>query len=266
MRVRSFLPNRTVLRRMISLIVIAAVTAIVFLIFRHNTPTDPITAEELPFLLMGWMLDCYDISTWAVSLSMAVFKGLPLWAFLCFFGSLVYWDWTGDQVYVICRLKSRKKRYLGRCLQLMLYACATATIYIAELLAFLWPQMKALPLSALASSVARIWISVCGICFSFALLQSLISLLYGSAIGFLSSSAIWCLSLLLVPTYLFWCKPNQPWHSITSVYTAAYLGLSHIASIGWMLASVVLHSGILIGIGMTLVKRCDLGLTDQEAI
>ena len=166
MRVRSFLPNRTVLRRMISLIVIAAVTAIVFLIFRHNIPTDPITAEELPFLLMAWMLDCYDISTWAVSLSMAVFKGLPLWLFLCFFGPFVYSDWTADQVYVICRLKSRKKRYLTRCLQLFLYACATAAIYTAELFAFLWPQVKGLLFTTLASSAVRVFISVCGICFS----------------------------------------------------------------------------------------------------
>ncbi len=266
MKQRSFLPNNIALRRIVSMVVIAAVTAIVFLINGREVPTEPFLAEELPLLMMNWMLGCEDPVSWDVTFSTSIMKGLPLWAFLCFFGSLVYWDWTGDQVYVICRLKSRKKRYLGRCLQLMLYACATATIYIAELLAFLWPQMKALPLSALASSVARIWISVCGICFSFALLQSLISLLYGSAIGFLSSSALWCLSMMLVPTYLFWSKPNLAWYSITSVYTAAYLGLSHIASIGWMLASVVLHSGILIGIGMALVKRCDLGLTDQEAI
>ncbi len=265
MKLRS-LPNSTAMRRMISLFVIAVVTAIVFLIFRHNVPTEPIPAEELPFLLTGWMLDCYDISTWAVSLSMAIFKGLPLWMFLCFFGPLVYSDWTADQVYVICRLKSRKKRYLNRCLQLFLYACAAAAIYTAELFAFLWPQVNGLAFTALASSAVRVWISVCGICFSFALLQSLVSLLFGSSIGFLSSSAIWCLSLLLVPTYLFWSKPNRAWHSIASVYTSVFLGISQIASIGWLLGSVTLHCVVLTVVGMIMVERCDLGLTDQDAV
>lgn len=266
MKLRSILPQSTALRRIISLLVIAIVTAIIFLILRHNAPTEPIEAEELPILLMTWMLDCEDYFKWGLSLSKAIFKGLPLWLFLCLFGPLVYSDWTADQVYVICRLKSRKNRYLKRCLHLFLYACVAATIYTVELFVFLSPQLKALTASVLVSSVVRVWISVVGICFSFALLQSLISLLYGSSIGFLSSSAIWCLSLLLVPTYLYWCAPNRAWHSITSVYTSVFLGLSQIASIGWLCTGIALHCAILTVIGMALVKRCDLGLKDQDAV
>ncbi len=266
MKLRSFLPNNNALRRMISFFLIAIVTAIVFLISRHGASTEPIEAEELPILMMTWMLGCEGDSPWNITISMAIFKGIPFWLFLCLFGPLVYSDWTADQVYVICRLKSRAKRFLGRCLQLFLFACAAATIYTAELFAFLSPQLKALPASVLVPSAARVWISVCGICFSFALLQSLISLLYGSSIGFLSSSAIWCLSMIFVPFYLFWNRPNRAWQSITSVYSAVFLGNSQIASIGWMLGAIILHCVILVLIGMALVKRCDLGLKDQDAV
>lgn len=267
MKLRSFLPNNTALRRILSFIAIAAVTAIIFLILRqHDASTEPIEAEELPFLLMKWMLGCEGDSPWDVTLSMAIFKGIPFWLFLCLFGPFVYSDWTTDQVYVICRLKSRTKRYLCRCLQLFLFACAAATIYTMELFAFLSPQLKALTASVLIPSVAKVWISICGICFSFALLQSLISLLYGSSMGFLSSSAIWCLSMILTPFYLFWNLPNRAWQSITSVYSAVFLGISQIASIGWMLGAIILHCVILTVIGIALVKRCDLGLKDQDAV
>lgn len=266
MKLRSFLPNNTVLRRVISFIAIAAATTVVFLILRHGASTEPIEAEALPLLLLEWMLHCEDYSSWNVTLSMAIFKGIPLWLFLCLFGPLVYSDWTADQVYVICRLKSRKKRYLARCAQLFLFACAAATIYTAELFAFLWPQLKALTATVLTTYAAKVWISVCGICFSFALLQSLISLLFGSSIGFLSNSVIWCLSMVIVPTYLNWSKPNQAWQAITSVYTAVFLGISPIASIGWLLGSIVLHCVILTLIGVALVERCDLGLKDQDAV
>lgn len=157
-------------------------------------------------------------------------------------------------------------RYLRRCFRLLLFAGAASVIYTAELFLFLEPSFAAIPWTVLAESLCRVFLSVCSVCFFFALLQSLISLLYGASIGFIGASAVWCASFVWVPLFLYWNRPNSAWQGFVGAYTHAMMGVSGRLSLWMLLLTSLVHDLVFLILGLVLVRRCDVGLTDKEAI
>lgn len=193
----------------------------------------------------------------------AFFAILPICGFMALNGSYIYNKWSLNGIYILTRQRKRIKSFLKDTIFLFFRAIIGGLIYLIVPAIYFAVVVRKNFYDQLEISLS-VFISAVAICYSLSAIENYISILIGSSYGILGGIVIFLIfgsiGMGLIGKRTTICKAA----AIFDPFLSLYLSATDRISIMSVFVLTLTHTFLITIVGIVLIRKVDIGLSNKE--
>lgn len=183
--------------------------------------------------------------------------------FVAAFGTYLYNDFVCNSIYIIIRQKNRALWYLKKLLLLLLYSAIYSISYLIPNFFIIFGKynLNSIEIKNILITIISLFIFLTLFIFIFSLIQNIVSILFGSLFAFLITFGIILLSIAFTNKFI----TCELYASINPVSGVLFLLSKSTINI-YFFIPIFLYTCLIVSIGLVIIKKSDIGLSNKELI
>lgn len=196
----------------------------------------------------------------------AFFAILPICGFMALNGTYIYNKWSLNGIYIITRQRKRTKSFFKDTVLLYLRAIIGGLIYLLVPLTYFTVAVSRKTFDNQLEISLSVFVSAVAICYSLAAIENYISIIAGSSYGILGGIVLFLslgtVGMWILDKNLFICKLVSMFNPFVPFYLAATNKISLFTTCVLNLIHIILITAI----GIIIINKVDIGLSNKEII